>query len=805
MAGGRLSRVAYRLAGLAVLLLLVAAVVGVAVRDVAGPLANHVLANALGSQVRSMPPTVTDYSAGSDGVEIVGGKGEGLSCSLPPLAEWLAFPRDARTASVSLQMRQACVHHDLCYRHGAATYGYSQVDCDYLLQENAFKLCTQINGPTLVKPASAKQAAEPELASVAVRRHPLRPDDVLPPEPTTKMTGCETDARKIALGVILGGAGSFRRADSTPGDALPTCTYCRYFAFWNAWKKEYWAPPPPAWDAQSSTYYEFDGQPQRSREFATVRIADRPRNWTNAMPKALYVFRTRPSGLQLRILGVGMDGKRLCAAYTLGGDFRFRSSLPVVTRMAQTAGGPAEDWLVWMRQNETEQPETAFSGLAPGRATSADWMRLFGSGRDITDSALCAGDKRSLDAAASLTSASFVDIHAMTGGVARLVGLNAIYPDAANGTGPAGAMVFFGLSDKQCAADDRSSCIVKLTISPEKDIAAVNREPFRTFEKNCSLSAGAGSCDLYRDFVLPPQVVRSDLPAGLVWSRRGAPNGDGYSSNAVFRWTPAETPPGLAPFYEQVDAQRLRESYEPMAWTAPDANNRQGLISIVPSEACGGLKVVRFSIAPKPALSVESRRMTRCLPDLDVTWLARPWRMIGGRTVLMMRVSFQEARPCDAQAPTECDEPKVWPSSSLQVVEFNIDDASNPGDWSEGADTTKAIRAKPSSPVHLQYFCLVNYENPRGHYAQSDGCSSGDVDGKAQQRSQTLEWSTSELDGEARLRDIAGLINRAPVAVGDFDGDGDPEIAVLTLDYDDFSLFRKERGSPEWRRVDPPA
>ena len=47
---------------------------------------------------------------------------------------------------VSLQYRQACVFHDFCYRHGQATYGYSKADCDYLLQEYAYRLCRQIYG-----------------------------------------------------------------------------------------------------------------------------------------------------------------------------------------------------------------------------------------------------------------------------------------------------------------------------------------------------------------------------------------------------------------------------------------------------------------------------------------------------------------------------------------------------------------------------------------------------------------------------------------------------------------------------------
>ena len=42
------------------------------------------------------------------------------------------------------RFRQACVFHDLCYRHGLATYGYNQNDCDRILQNAAFRLCIYI-------------------------------------------------------------------------------------------------------------------------------------------------------------------------------------------------------------------------------------------------------------------------------------------------------------------------------------------------------------------------------------------------------------------------------------------------------------------------------------------------------------------------------------------------------------------------------------------------------------------------------------------------------------------------------------
>src|SRR5262245_9805806 len=50
-----------------------------------------------------------------------------------------------RTTAAHL-FRQACVFHDLCYRHGLATYGYTQNDCDQMLQEQAARICTNVGG-----------------------------------------------------------------------------------------------------------------------------------------------------------------------------------------------------------------------------------------------------------------------------------------------------------------------------------------------------------------------------------------------------------------------------------------------------------------------------------------------------------------------------------------------------------------------------------------------------------------------------------------------------------------------------------
>jgi hypothetical protein len=96
------------------------------------------------------PSPAHPYLSAPDVRAISGGRGEGLSCSLPPLVSEIIFtpPKTAgnagRAAPIGLHFRQACVTHDYCYRHGAATYGYRQTDCDLMLYDEAFRLCYAI-------------------------------------------------------------------------------------------------------------------------------------------------------------------------------------------------------------------------------------------------------------------------------------------------------------------------------------------------------------------------------------------------------------------------------------------------------------------------------------------------------------------------------------------------------------------------------------------------------------------------------------------------------------------------------------
>jgi hypothetical protein len=126
-----------------------------------------------------MPTTITSFQSGPDVVSTIGGSGEGLNCSLPRWTNVFfdhSAEKDSRRHLVLQRFRQACVFHDLCYRHGLATYGYNQNDCDRVLQNAAFRLCLYIRNGT--GPAASER--------------------------------CQTDSKLVLAGVSLGGADAYR-------------------------------------------------------------------------------------------------------------------------------------------------------------------------------------------------------------------------------------------------------------------------------------------------------------------------------------------------------------------------------------------------------------------------------------------------------------------------------------------------------------------------------------------------------------------------------------------------------------------
>lgn len=129
-----------------------------------------------------MPATITAFQSGPDVVSTIGGSGEGLNCSLPPWANIFfdgGRDSDRKRHLVLQRFRQACVFHDLCYRHGLATYGYNQNDCDRILQNAAFRLCLYIRNGSQESSAAR----------------------------------CQTDSKMVLAGVSLGGYDAFRGWD----------------------------------------------------------------------------------------------------------------------------------------------------------------------------------------------------------------------------------------------------------------------------------------------------------------------------------------------------------------------------------------------------------------------------------------------------------------------------------------------------------------------------------------------------------------------------------------------------------------
>ena len=126
-----------------------------------------------------MPATITSFQSGPDVVSTIGGSGNGLNCSLPSIVNVFfdgSKDEDGKRHLVLQRFRQACVFHDLCYRHGLATYGYNQNDCDRVLQNEAFRLCLYIR--------NGRAADEADR--------------------------CQTDSKMVLAGVSLGGSGAYR-------------------------------------------------------------------------------------------------------------------------------------------------------------------------------------------------------------------------------------------------------------------------------------------------------------------------------------------------------------------------------------------------------------------------------------------------------------------------------------------------------------------------------------------------------------------------------------------------------------------
>lgn len=520
-------------------------------------IADTVLANEVRFDDREAPRTAFAITASADGVQLVGGQGHGLSCSLPLGAQTLAFLRKSNQAPIALQMRQACAFHDYCYRHGNATYGYSQADCDFMLQQQAFRLCAFINR-------------------------------------TASISECETNARKVTLGVRLGGFGNFKRARALD-------------------------------DQKASTYFEFDPYPVRANAFRVVRIADAPRQWVRdgVFPKAAYHFDIRSSGSLVHVLGWKSTGAVVCASFELPGSYGDINAPPMVVREA--SGG--EDWFVWWKRGELASTGGHFALLPPGRALQRDWVEAAGGfapheQRGQCDSApLWNSDLNALNAPTSAFVTGHVDLN-----------FSEVHP--AYDPSIPGMIRLLGLSTYSCSKADASLCLVDVVFDTAQ--RQFRKEPasptlYRAVDHNCSRveadNLAPDTCDGYRNHVGGPIVVPSENAPSLIWTRRGAGSGDGYEDNAtVRRYAIGKSRQDPAVDLGELTLTSFYEAMEP-ALLINAASGKPVFVSLVASK--DGFKLLAKTATQK---GKQSQATTlNCFRNPSASWLRRPPALVQDR------------------------------------------------------------------------------------------------------------------------------------------------------------------------------
>lgn len=561
--------------------------------------ADSVLANEVRFDDRESPLTPQNLGASADLVQLLGGQGRGLSCSLPSFAQTLAFQKKGDEAPIALQMRQACAFHDYCYRHGSATYGYSQTDCDFLLQQQAFRLCKFID-----KSASIGE--------------------------------CETDARKVTLGVRLGGSGSFRPARSLD-------------------------------DEKASTFFEFDPYPVRARSFQVVRIADAPREWVRygMLPKAAYHFDIRPSGSLVHILGWKPNGSLVCTSYMLPAAYDAINGPPMVVRDA--AGG--DDWFVWWKRSQLSATYGGFALLPPGRATSDDWAIAAGGWKQRPPSGECENRTAWSSSVNGHTAATLAF-------VMNDVDLEFSELHPVNGAETPGFIRLMGLSTHSCNKVDRSLCLVDIEFEPllkqfRKQPASPTR--YRATEYNCGSelpsSGRRDSCDRYRNYVGAPFVTGRAHAPSMIWLRRGAGNGDGYTAAAtVRRYSIGTNRDEPALDMGELHLGSFPESMEP-AFIVNAMADKPRFVSVVAGTS--GFKLLMHAATAK---GEEKAVEMNCFRHPENTWLLRPPAMVQDKQnaqrqfIVFSRVKIDDH---NSQPPA--------PSAALQLAVATIVDGSCAG------------------------------------------------------------------------------------------------------------------------------
>ncbi len=197
---------------------------------------------------REAPPTFKQFPSSAITQAVLGARGSGLNCSIPSLGKVFFSGANANTADVSLHFRPSCIMHDLCYRHGLATYGYAQADCDRALQASAYRMCRQIN-----------KEGEGNVYE-----------------------NCQVQAKKVLLGVSLGGAGSFQAAGA-------------------------------------STYFEFDPMPEKADDYVVARAYPLTLQQAQAGALGIVTYHFFRNSVTARVLQVDpSDARQLQAGNASG-------------------------------------------------------------------------------------------------------------------------------------------------------------------------------------------------------------------------------------------------------------------------------------------------------------------------------------------------------------------------------------------------------------------------------------------------------------------------------------------------------
>ena len=635
-------------------LVIVGLIVFVAKLDFFGRLAaDRILANAIIPAAREMPETAGARAYSSADIQVIGGRGQGLSCSLPWILTRLAFPQKDGRDPIGLQMRQACAAHDYCYRHGAATYGYTQADCDYMLQEQAFRLCWFI------------EANDPG-----------------------KKSECIRSARLVTVGVRIGGSDAFRSVDPSGETAGATSQDAGV-------------------DGRASTYFEYDPYPVRSSEFSVFRIADAPAFMNkNPNEKALYYFRLRPAGTVINVASIGEKPKFLAH---LPGDYSYLNSAPFVVRVNNLGAG--EDWFVWWQRYGFDNTGGRIVAIAPGRASPADWLCL---GTPDRPSSMLDGGSSCHETTAALLVAKigtknnpddlqFSEIWpayygSSDTGKLLLAALN-IHTCILDAQGSK------RLSNSPCFVYVRLDVVSKEKMRQQVPMRVTDRFAPELLPKPQPQIEN----DRYRNFVANPIVLR---PPGepdpvLIWTRRDS-HDDAYMATAVLRRigidrrTPEKDSDDTGRSRGSVTLAELREADEPIFVVG--RNSKPFLASLSSNEEDGTLDAIRLSewrlpaladndAAPNPLLA--DMHMESCAPKLDGTWLSRPSSVVAtpqGATVVLSRVRIDAAsKAYQLQVAALAIAPDgTCPSGAVEGAAFDV------------ADLLPSIGAKLSPPQALQ-------------------------------------------------------------------------------------------------------